>query len=105
MPMELADFPRWLRALFAVFLILFFFNALYALAFFTAIWHLRIDPGIAILMSVIVGLGFVAWQVRVGFANLRGAKPGDLTIEQPTNYDLVINMITAKAIGLDISPT
>jgi len=39
MPMELADFPRWLRALFAVFLILFFFNALYALAFFTAIWH------------------------------------------------------------------
>src|SRR5215831_17116103 len=36
MPMQLADFPRWLRALFAVFLILFFFNALYALAFFTA---------------------------------------------------------------------
>ena len=36
---------------------------------------------------------------------LRGAKAGDLTIEQPTNYDLVINMITAKAIGLDISPT
>jgi hypothetical protein len=70
MPMELADFPRWLRALFAVFLILFFFNALYALAFFTAIWHLRIDPGIAILMSVIVGLGIVAWQVRVGFTNL-----------------------------------
>jgi hypothetical protein len=64
MPMQLADFPRWLRALFAVFLILFFFNALYALAFFTAIWHLRIDPGVATLMGAIVGLGIVAWQAR-----------------------------------------
>ena len=70
MPMQLADFPRWLRALFAVFLILFFFNALYALAFFTAIWHLRIDPGVAILMGAIVGLGIVAWQARAGFTNL-----------------------------------
>jgi hypothetical protein len=70
MPMQLADFPRWLRALFGVFLILFFFNALYALAFFTAIWHLRLDPGVAILMGAIVGLGIVAWQARVGFTNL-----------------------------------
>jgi hypothetical protein len=70
MPMQLADFPRWLRALFAVFLILFFFNALYALAFFTAIWHLRIDPGVATLMGAIVGLGIVAWQARAGFTNL-----------------------------------
>jgi hypothetical protein len=81
MPMELPDFPRWLRALFAVFLILFFFNALYALAFFTAIWHLRIDPGIAILMSVIVGLGIVAWQVRVGFTNLIRSQEHRASIE------------------------
>ena len=47
------------------------------------------------------------FRVQVGRVDniLRGAKPADIPVEQPTKFDLIIHLTAAKALSLDIPPT
>ena len=58
------------------------------------------------LMAYGANLPAIYWRGAVYVDRiLRGAKPSDLPVEQPSIFELVINLRTAKALGLDLAPT
>ena len=68
-----------------------------------AVYPWRFFPEMGGLMSYGTSIpGFHHRSATYVTRILRGAKPGDLPIEQPTKYELVLNLKTAKALGLEV---
>jgi len=71
-----------------------------------AVYEVQVFVEVGGLLSY--GVDFSEMQLRAATyvdRILKGAKPADLPVEQPTKFDLVINMRSARALGLTIRPS
>src|SRR5262249_11356249 len=81
-------------------------TALAASSHLPAMYPFRGFPDAGGLMSF-GGSGPALWRRIASFVDkiLKGAKPADLPVEQPTTFELVVNVKVAKALGLTIPPS